>query len=407
MPPASPMSSNLSGHVSPHQGGGGAREEGEDSDIFERDVEAAVPVSLGSSSTPSAPATSATGTAPPSPSASPLGRSAGQHPHHHLSHQTSASSSSPSAATSPSHVHHPVTRGSVTDRIFPTVLDDAVEALTASSQGGADVFVVSASQTPSRDQSPSRVFRREPTLTPRETSPPAAGGGSPRERSGGSSSHRDRRESGVSLRGQADKLLHDGSALGSPSSRSSPEPTEGVAGGQPSASLEGRLAQLASSSPSQSPRLGRSPAPSPRLAPHGLSPSASSFPSSSSIPASPFIGSGGGGPAGSPSGPIHSLSFVSPQDLITSPPLSTQSLSSITSGASLVPSINSATVAAAAAGAVDGGHQSSSSSPPPLAGGNGGQWERGGLGRGLEERLEELALRDRAELAAAGRAVSP
>lgn len=102
------MSSSFSGHFSQQQQG---REEGEDSSIFERDVEAAVPVTLGGTATPAAPTLSAAVTAPPSPSVSPLGRT-GQH-HQHL-HTTSPGVSS--------HIHHPVTRASVTDRIFPTVL---------------------------------------------------------------------------------------------------------------------------------------------------------------------------------------------------------------------------------------------------------------------------------------------
>lgn len=231
----------------------------------------------------------------------------------------------------------------------------------------------------------------------RDVSP--GGAGSPPELR-----ERDRRESGVSLAGQAGKLLSHDADGGPPSSPDSPD---GGAGG-PSAllhasSLDGRLSSL---SPSHSPWPGGSPAHSPRLTAQSLqlpssphSPPVLASPSASS--ASPHSAAGSGGQQ------HHALSFVSPQDLITSPPLSTQSLASITSGASLVPLIGGGSTSSAAGG-VDNGlgdvwsSSSQAGSPAPAGGRAGshrsqsaGEWERGGLGKGLEERLEQLAVRER------------
>lgn len=251
------------------------------------------------------------------------------------------------------------------------------------------MFVVSAlSQTPSRDPSPSRILRREP----RDASP------------GGPSEERNRRESGVSLGGQADKLLHSSEDLLS-STRTSPEPEGGLSPHSGLLSMESRL----SLSPSHSPRHGNSPlhspVHSPRLPPLGLQAGQGlSLPHSPS--SNPSSTNSFSHPSNSPH--HHRLNFISPQDLITSPPLSTQSLSSITSGASLLPSIGSPDSGQSATH-----HDAWSQSTSPalfkrgLGGevlqraGSGAEWERGGLGKGLEERLEQLVVEEKEKEGAA------
>lgn len=106
------------------------------------------------------------------------------------------------------HLHHPQARASVTDSLFPTVLDDAVEALSS----GSDVLVVS----PSRTGSPTSLSVRKPyspsagMVGSRETSPGSPGTRSPvRAGSVGGVmlSERERRSSAISLTGQAGKML--------------------------------------------------------------------------------------------------------------------------------------------------------------------------------------------------------
>lgn len=113
----------------------------------------------------------------------------------------------PSASTM---LHHPQARTSVTDALFPTVLDDAVEALSS----GSDVFVVS----PSRTGSPSALSGGRRTystsagsnMSPSRETSPSAGTRSPGRSpivEGVMLSDRERRSSAVSLTGQAGKML--------------------------------------------------------------------------------------------------------------------------------------------------------------------------------------------------------
>lgn len=188
-----------------------SREEDFDSAIFERDIE--IPLDLGSSSLLPPPSSSAL-----PPTSSPLVATAITHSSslHHLASPVKASSSSSLTAASPtSHVlHHPHARASATDQVFPTVLDDAIEAL--SNSRGEDVFVVS----PSRSGSPSgRSIRRSygAGAGPGEGLFGGEGGGgtssgqrSPVMSFTGSVEGRERRSSTVSLTGQAGRMMDAG-----------------------------------------------------------------------------------------------------------------------------------------------------------------------------------------------------
>lgn len=171
--------------------------------IFERDIEPiGLPLAGGSAAAASAAAAlSGVGGQPPH---SPIAHHHLQHHHHHLQ-SASPDRGSGASPTLSSHVHHPQARGSATDHLFPTVLDDAVEAL---SSGEQDVFVV----TPSRTGSPSALSsRRTVSADMREGSPTSAGARSPVLSLTGyakeNERERERRTSSASLTGQAGRIL--------------------------------------------------------------------------------------------------------------------------------------------------------------------------------------------------------
>ncbi|KAJ7599873.1 hypothetical protein C8J56DRAFT_909022 [Mycena floridula] len=104
-----------------------------------------------------------------------------------------------------------------------------------------------------------------------------------------------------------------------------------------------------------------------------------------------------------PPSPVHvatkRLSFMSYNDLLASTPASTHSLSSLTSSASTVeppphiPSVNGLTqapVGGSSAGSLRGLSLAGNRDSILLLDDAGGEWERSGMGMGLEERLEAL-----------------
>lgn len=112
----------------------------------------------------------------------------------------------------------------------------------------------------------------------------------------------------------------------------------------------------------------------------------------------------------SPKGPSKRLSFISYTDLLSSVPASTLSLSSLTSGAQTneppphLPSVigipqaqaqGQASSAASIHGSISASAWVTERDPAAdLVSDQGGEWQREGLGRGLEERLEALMSLD-------------
>lgn len=156
---------------------------------------------------------------------------------------------------------------------------------------------------------------------------------------------------------------------------------------------------------------------SPGLSP--LNPPTSSLASSQSLMSSP-ISSPSLAPTNlsHPPSPVHvarkRLSFMSYQDLITSTPATTQTLTSLTTAASSmeppphIPSVSGLNIASAAQAQHGGSAAPSLHGFSMMASGGvthpgkrdsialldnaGGEWEREGLGRGLEERLDALVI---------------
>lgn len=269
-----------------------SRDEEEGGNIFERDIER-----IGDTSP-----------------TEPVHLSPSQHHHHHT------------------HTHHhiPTARTSATDQLFPTVLDDAISAL--SSPDGQDVLVVTPSRSPSRSGSPGGKdrFRRVLGVEP-----------------GGSGSHSPVLSLAEGGRELWDASAHHGALLGA-----------GL--NEVRLSLSSPFFNLLSQTDREffflagDQKLFTLATPSPPT-------TSSTFISSYSHPSQ-----------------SHRLSFISPQDLRASSPLTTHSLSVLTSGSGILPLPSSPSAA--------------SSPPPPAAAATSPLEETDELKvkAGLEDRFEKL-----------------
>ncbi|CED84886.1 hypothetical protein [Phaffia rhodozyma] len=301
--------------------GGISRDEEKGSDIFERDIEGRggeiVSLATGELDDSSGPLVHV---GPNSP-----------RPHHHHHHHQQQQHHQ---RQQQSH-HVPTPRISATDQLFPTVLDDAIEALSA--VGNQDVLVVTPSRSPSRAGSPGGMDRLRRGLG-LGSSPDGTGSGS---------------KSPVLSLGEGgrelwDLKMADQSALGEEflSTSSSPSPPHSL------------------------------PA-----SPHPLSLSSSSHSlhqAFNSIALPPSYIPTSSNPHSSP----HRLAFISPLDLRLSPPLSTHSLATLTAGSSLIHLGDRESITASASA-------STPSSREPSAVG-----EREASGRNLEDRLEKVHVVD-------------